>query len=89
MRFKPEQYQGQVYNLYFTLKYVAGYRAVGSHRSPAETPFPYPAAWEEVNARSGIDALLAVPSPELELWRERQEIEAKLFGASRQYTPFL
>ncbi|MCC6699782.1 MAG: hypothetical protein IT365_29435 [Candidatus Hydrogenedentes bacterium] len=89
MRFKPEQYRGPDYSPYFTLKYVAGYRAVGGHRSPAEPPFPCPEAWEDADARSGIDALLSVPSPELELWRECQEIEAKLFGVGRQYTLFL
>lgn len=89
MRFKPEQYQGPGYCPYFTLKYVVGYRAAGSPRSPAEPTFPGPVAWEATSATYGIDELLSGPSPELELWRERKEIEAKLFGAGRQYTPFL
>jgi len=89
MRFRPEQYQSRDYCPYFTLKYVADFRAAGGPRSAAEPTFPCPAAWGGVNAWSGIDAPFSGPLPELELWRERQEIEAKLFGAGRQYTPFL
>lgn len=89
MRFKPEQHQDPDYSPYFTLKYVAGYRAVIGPRSPVNPTRPCSAAWGEVNARSGIDALLSVPLPELDMWRERQEIDAKLFGTGWQYTPFL
>ena len=89
MRFKPGKYQCPDYHLYFTQKYVAGYRSVTSLRSPVDPPLPWSTSWEDADARSGIDSLLSFPLPELELWRERQEIEARLFGQGRQYTPFL
>ena len=89
MRFNTAHSEESGYERYFTMKYVAGYRAGGALRYPAASLTSWPVEREEVEARSGIDAPLSAPLPERELWRERQAIEAKLFGAGHQYTPFL
>ncbi|MBE0558945.1 MAG: hypothetical protein IH628_17090 [Proteobacteria bacterium] len=84
MRINPPYSQ----DLYFTLKYVAGYWRAPAARS--ERPYAlFSLDALEEKARSGIDALLFAPLPEQELLRERQRLEAKLFGEGRQYTPFL
>jgi hypothetical protein len=89
MRFQPNDSQGPDHNPYFTLKYLAGCRGMGSARPSIDPASSWTALREEADAKSCIDAILSVPSPELELWRERQEIEVRLFGLGRPYTPFL
>jgi hypothetical protein len=84
MRINPPYSQ----DLYFTLKYVAGYwRKTAARSEPPYASFSLEALEEK--ARSGIDALLLSPLPEQKLLRERQQLEEKLFGQSRKYTPYL
>lgn len=84
----PSQPETTKENLYFTLKYVAGCGGRGSmgYREPSDAAYALPDV--DTEAKRSIDALLYQRLPEVELWRERQRIEAKLFGASRPYTPF-
>jgi len=72
-------------DLYFTLKYVAGYGG----RSPDGRQTPRYDIWTaekaEVEAQNAIDSLLCSPLPEEQLWHERQQLEAKLFGCDKPY----
>lgn len=82
---QPETANG---NLYFTLKYVAGYGGRGNMDYRVQSEAIYAPPDVDTRAERSIDAILKPALPELELWRERQRIEAKLLGASRPYTPF-
>ena len=71
------------YDLYFTLRYVAGYAARDQHhRSHADPYSPWTPSRAEVQAQHVIDALLCPVLPEVQLARERSRLEAKLFGHS-------
>lgn len=81
----PERSNEFGYDLYFTLKYVAGYR----ERAPitqARREFYTGGSLDrmEQTAQNGIDEILRRSLPEVELWRERKQLEARLFGEGRQ-----
>lgn len=86
----PEQTTEPCQDLYFTLKYVAGYR----ERAPitqGRREFYTGGSLDQMEqaAQYAIDEILRRPLPEVQLWREREQLEARLFGEARQYSPFL
>lgn len=90
MQIPPERPNEPGYDLYFTLKYVAGYR----ERAPIiQGRREFYSGWSlnqmEQAAQYAIDEILRRPLPEVTLWREREHLEARLFGEGRQYSPFL
>ena len=67
--------------MYFTLKYVAGYRPFSWYKLPIRSSSYMSIHEAEVKAKNAIDAILCAPLPELELWRDRGKLEDKLFAS--------
>jgi len=77
------------YDLYFTLKYVAGYNMFSGVKRQAYLDSYWSIHKTEVEAQNAIDALLCAPLPEQQLWQERRKLEARLFNNDKSYHPFL
>lgn len=88
MTFPNHSYPNGGFERYFLKLYVAGYRA----RKPARYALPHDsyrsARKAEGQAHDILDAIRCQPLQELVLQRERQQLEAKLFGELRPYSPF-